>query len=122
MSTLYSPSIILIIFTLIRPQIIYKNTWHVHKIHSFWNSIEIYHACKWYLQKNTGFETRQISLASYWLRDWTNFPSRRQARDICLVSKPVFFGKYHLQAWYISIIPRICGYHYLKINPESIGM
>ena len=41
----------------------------------------------------------------YWLRDWTNFPSRRQARDICLVSKPVFFGKYHLQAWYISIIP-----------------
>ena len=25
--------------------------------------IEIYHACKWYLPKNTGFETRQISLA-----------------------------------------------------------
>ena len=26
----------------------------------------------------------------YWLRDWTNFPSR-QARDICLLSKPAFF-------------------------------
>ena len=38
------------------------------------------------------------------MRDWTNFPSR-QARDICLVSQSVFFGKYHLQAWYISIIP-----------------
>jgi hypothetical protein len=27
------------------------------------------------------------------------------AREICPVSQPVFFGKYHLQAWYISIIP-----------------
>ena len=25
------------------------------------------------------------------------------AREICPVSQPVFFGKYHLQAWYISI-------------------
>jgi hypothetical protein len=40
------------------------------------HNIEIYHACKCLL-----------------------------AREICPVSQPVFFGKYHLQAWYISIIP-----------------
>ena len=28
--------------------------------HIFGEIIEIYHACKWYLPKNTGFETRQI--------------------------------------------------------------
>jgi hypothetical protein len=31
--------------------------------HIFGGIIEIYHACKWYLPKNTGFETRKISLA-----------------------------------------------------------
>jgi hypothetical protein len=31
--------------------------------HIFGGIIEIYHACKWYLPKNTSFETRQISLA-----------------------------------------------------------
>ena len=29
----------------------------------FGGIIEIYHACKWYLPKNTGWETKQISLA-----------------------------------------------------------
>ena len=29
----------------------------------FGGIIEIYNACKWYLPKNTGWETRQISLA-----------------------------------------------------------
>ena len=38
--------------------------------------IEIYHACNWYLPKNTGCETRQISLLA-----WEIFP----------VSQPVFF-------------------------------
>jgi hypothetical protein len=32
-------------------------------LHIFGGIIEIYHACKWYLLNNTGFETRQISLA-----------------------------------------------------------
>jgi hypothetical protein len=40
----------------------------------FGGIIEIYHACKWYLPKNTGWETGQISGA-----------------DICPVSQPVFF-------------------------------
>ena len=57
---------------------------------TFGGIIEIYHACKWYLPKNTGCETRQISLA-YWLGKF--FQSLNQ---YC-------FGKYRLHAWYISI-------------------
>jgi hypothetical protein len=56
--------------------------------HIFGGFIELYHACKWYLSKNTGFEIRQISLA-YRLGKF--------------VSQAVFFGKYHIQTWYISI-------------------
>ena len=56
----------------------------------FGGIIEIYHACKWYLPKNTGCETRQICLA-YRLGKF--FQSLNQ----------YFFGKYRLHAWYISI-------------------
>ena len=66
----------------------------------FGGIIEIYHACKWYLPKNTGCETRQISLA-YRLGKF--FQSLNQ----------YFFGKYHLQAWYISIILTLCFYFYV---------
>ena len=44
------------------------------------------------------------------------------AWEICPVSQPVFFGKYHLQAWYISIICDISAFYFGTDFPFNIGL
>jgi hypothetical protein len=44
-----------------------------------------------------------VKMAQKSFRVGTNI-LRLSAREICPVSQPVFFSKYHLQAWDISII------------------
>ena len=67
----------------------------------------LYNIRPWYISRaNIGVCPRCINQSPFRKKRYTEDKRLSDIGEgICLVSKPVFFGKYHLQAWYISIIP-----------------